>query len=165
LQRVLRFEAQPTGLRTGGDDDGVGGVAVARVGQTAERPVREIDFGNDVMLDDGANMARLRLHLLHQPRALNDVREARVIFDIRRYGELAAGLHSGDQNGVHVGTGRINRRREARWAGADDQDSGMMPLAHAVPYGRTVTRCKELPRCDKWRGKGQSPQPVALRPL
>jgi hypothetical protein len=36
-------------------------------------------------------MLGLRLHLLHQPRALDRCREARVIFDVGGDGELAAG--------------------------------------------------------------------------
>jgi hypothetical protein len=38
-----------------------------------------------------------------------------------------------------------------------------MPLAHAAPYGRTVTRCKKLPRRGKTRHRGQgSPTGVAF---
>ena len=38
----------------------------------------------------------------------------------------------------------VDRRRVPGRAGANDKDSGVMPFAHAAPYGGTVTRRKEL---------------------
>src|SRR4051794_19597406 len=64
LQRLLRLQTEPTGLRTGGDDDGVSEIGVTAVSDGAERAAAEIHLRDDVMYDMGADMARLRLHLL-----------------------------------------------------------------------------------------------------
>ena len=48
--------------------------------------------------DLGADMLGLGLHLLHQPGALDDVAEARIIFDIGGGGELAARLDALDDD-------------------------------------------------------------------
>ena len=43
----------------------------------------------------GADMLGLLLHLLHQPGALDDVGEARVVLDVGGDGQLAARLNAG----------------------------------------------------------------------
>ena len=102
---------------------------------------------DNVVPNIGANVARLRLHLLHQPGALDDIGEAGVVFDVGGDGQLSAGLQARDQGGPQIGAGGINRRRIARWACANNKDSGSMRRAHTAPYGRAVTMRKERPRC------------------
>ncbi len=83
------------------------------------------------MHDAGADMGGLGFHLLHQPRALDDVGEPGVVLDVGGDHELAAGLHSGHQDRRQAGTGGIDGGGVAGGAGADDQDFGVMRLAHA----------------------------------
>ena len=106
----------------------VGDVDVARVALAAERLPGEIHVGDQVVDDPGADMGRLRLHLLHQPWALDDVGETRIILDIGGDHELAAGLHAGHQDRRQVGARGIDRGGVASGSGADDQDLGVMRL-------------------------------------
>ena len=54
--------------------------------------LRQIDLTMMSLTHPGADMLGLLLHLLHQPRALDHVGEARIVLDIGGDGELAAGL-------------------------------------------------------------------------
>ena len=88
------------------------------------------------MDDVGADMGGLRLHLLHQPRALNDVSETGIVLHIGGDHELTAGLWSGNQNGGQTGARGIDRCSVACRTGADDEDTrmeavGRVRLAHA----------------------------------
>ncbi len=69
-------------------------------------------------------MIGLLLHLLHQPGALDDVGEARIVLDIGGDGELAARLDALDQHRLEHGARGIDRGRVARRAGANDDDLG-----------------------------------------
>ena len=88
--------------------------------------VEKSTLGDQVVDDAGADMGGLGLHLLHQPGALDDVGEARVVFDVGGDHELTAGLHAGHQDGRQVGARGIDRGGVAGGAGADDQDLGMV---------------------------------------
>jgi hypothetical protein len=66
-------------------------------------------------------MGRLGAHLLHQPGALDDVGEARIVLDVGGDRQLAAGLDALDQHGVEQGAGGIDGGGEAGGAGADDE--------------------------------------------
>ena len=66
-------------------------------------------------------MLGLRLHLLHQPGALDGFGEARIVFDFGGDGELAARLQTGDHHGLQHGARGIDRCRCAgRSASQDD---------------------------------------------
>ena len=65
-------------------------------------------FDDVVHNDLGADVLGLGLHLLHQPGALDDIGEARIVLDVGRDGELAAGLDALDQHGLQHGAGRID---------------------------------------------------------
>jgi hypothetical protein len=74
-----------------------------------------------VILDDfGADMGGLKLHLLHEPGALDDIGKTGVILDIGGYGHLAAGLKALDENGSQHGAGGIDGCRPAGRAGSQD---------------------------------------------
>jgi hypothetical protein len=64
-------------------------------------------------------------HLLHQPRALDDVGETRIILHIGGDGELAAGLDALDQDRFKHRARGINRSRVAGGSGTDDDDLGV----------------------------------------
>ena len=63
-----------------------------RIAFEPERPRLQVDLGDVVHDDLGADVLGLRLHLLHQPGALDDVGEARVVLDVGGDGQLAARL-------------------------------------------------------------------------
>ena len=97
-----RRQAQPARLGAGGDDHRVGGVDRAAIAGEHERAPVEIDLDDDVVDDLGADMLGLRLHLLHQPGALDDVGEAGIVLDIGGDGELAARLEAGDHHAARA---------------------------------------------------------------
>jgi hypothetical protein len=70
------------------------------------------------------------LHLLHQPGALDDVRETGIILDVGGDGELAARLHALDDDRSEAGAGRIDGGSEARRARSEDQHAGGMGRGH-----------------------------------
>jgi hypothetical protein len=75
-------------------------------------------------------MRRLLLHLLHQPRALDDVGEAGIVFHVGGDGELAAGLDALDQYGFEHRARRVDRRGVTGGAGTDNDDLGMDRRGH-----------------------------------
>ena len=115
-------DAQPFGLGAGGDDQRIGGVFGAAIGLQPERPHVEVDLGDDVVDDLGADMLGLLQHLLHQPRTLDRVGEARIVLDIGGDHQLAALLQAGDQHRLQHGARRIDRGGIAGRAGADDEN-------------------------------------------
>src|SRR3546814_4940619 len=75
LHRFLAVEPQPFGLSAGGDDEHVAFVHVAAVAGQPERTPRQIDIDDRIPDEAGADMLGLFLHLLHQPRPLDDSSE------------------------------------------------------------------------------------------
>jgi hypothetical protein len=127
---LLALQAQPARLGAGGDDHRVAGIDIARIADGAERVGGEIDLGNQVEHQAGADMFGLLLHLFHQPGTLDDVGEAGIVFHVGRDHELAAGLHALHHDGFQVGAGGIDGRGVAGRAGPDDQDLGVMVVRH-----------------------------------
>ena len=78
-------------------------------------------------------MDRLLLHLLHEPGALDDVGEARVVLDIGGDGELTAGLHALDHDRFKHRARRIDRGGVAGGPGADNDDFGLGSFGHGKP--------------------------------
>ena len=110
---LLRRQIEPARLRAGGEDQRLGDIDLAGIAFDAERPPRQIDLVDVVGDHLGADMGGLLLHLLHEPRPLDHVGEARIVLDVGGGGELAAGLNALDHNGIEHGTRRIDRRRIA----------------------------------------------------
>src|SRR3546814_1748476 len=67
-------------------------------------------------------MLGLSLHFLHQPRALDDVTEAGIIFDIGRDGKLHAGLQSLHDDGRQPGARAIDGGGKPGRAGARSEE-------------------------------------------
>jgi len=132
LKFFLAVETEPARLRAGRNNHGVGDKYIAAVGSAGKGALAEIDRANDIENNLGADMRGLRLHLLHQPWALNGGGKTRKIFNIGRDGQLAAGLHPLHQNGLHIGARGIDRGGIAGGASADDQAFGAMSLGHGV---------------------------------
>jgi hypothetical protein len=73
-----------------------------------ERSLRQIELDHVIGDETGADMLGLLLHLLHQPRALDDFGEARIVLDVGRDGELAAGLDAADHDRLQHRARRID---------------------------------------------------------
>ncbi len=112
-------------MRAGGENDRFGEIDVAAVAGQAERPLREFEFDDEIGDELGADVGGLLLHLLHQPRALDDVRKTRIVFHVGGDGELAAGLDALNQHRFKHRPGGIDRGGVAGRTGTDDDDLGM----------------------------------------
>src|SRR5215467_5632677 len=127
---LLGRQLQPTRLGAGRDDEAVCEVMVAGLALEPERPMGEIDLADMIADELGADVLGLLLHLLHQPRPLDDVREARIVLDVGGDRELATGLDALDQDRLQHGAGGIDRGRIARRPGPDDEELGALDLSH-----------------------------------
>ncbi len=130
LELLLGRQIEPARLRAGGDDDRVCHISIAGVAVDVERPARKIDLVDVVGHQPRAHMHGLLLHLLHQPRALDHVGEARVVLHVGGDGELSAGLDAFDQDRLQHGAGGVDGRRVAGRPRTDDDDFGVDGLAH-----------------------------------
>lgn len=90
---VLAGEVEAARRGAGRDDDGVGGVGLVRVELCAEGkgPLGEVQLGDGVGDDFGAEALRLGAHAVHELLAHDALGEAGEVFDFGRGGELAAG--------------------------------------------------------------------------
>jgi hypothetical protein len=122
LELLLGWQAEPARLRAGADDEGFAQIDIAGITNGAERAAAEVDLGDGVGDELGADMAGLALHLLHQPGTLDHVGEAGIILDIGRDGHLAAGGHALDQDRLQAGARGIDGGGIAGRAGADNQN-------------------------------------------
>ena len=86
-------------------------------------PAREVDRADVIPDDLGADMLGLGLHFLHQPRALDDVAKAGIIFDVGRGGQLAARLDALDDDRRQAGAGGIDGGGIAGRAGTEDDQA------------------------------------------
>ncbi len=118
---LLGREAQPDRRRPGCHDDGLGAVLHA-ARPDPERAAGEVDaVGLDVE-DARPEALCLLAEAEHQLGTLDPVGEARVVLDVGRDRELAAGLVAGQDDRREVRPGRVDGGRQAGRAGAQDQD-------------------------------------------
>ena len=115
FERFFGGQAEPARLRAGGDDQHVAGVDRAAVAGEAERTRLQIGVHDHVIGEFGADMFGLRLHLFHQPGALDRFGEARVVFDVGGDRHLPAGLKPRDDQRLKHGAGGVDRGRVAGW--------------------------------------------------
>ncbi|MNS98675.1 hypothetical protein D3C72_1330470 [compost metagenome] len=80
--------------------------------------------------DLGLEALGVLLHALHQRRAGQAMGVARPVVDFGGGGQLAAGLHAGDQQRLEVGTGGIHRGAVTGWAGTENDDARMTYFRH-----------------------------------
>src|ERR1019366_8806228 len=157
LEFFFRWRAEPARLRAGGQNDGFREIDVAAVAGQAERPLRELKLGDEIGDDLGADMGGLLLHLLHQPRSLDDVREARIVLHVGGDGELAAGLNALNQHGFEHRTGGVDRSGVTGRAGTDDDDLGVDGGGHeADPSLKGIWSA--LKRNTPWQGTATAPK-------
>jgi hypothetical protein len=117
-------------LRASREDQCVGKIDIAGIASESERALREVNLGDQVEHSLGADMACLLLHLLHEPRALDYIRETRIVLDIGRDGELAAWLDALNQDRLQHRARGIDRSRVTGRSRADDDDFGGVDLGH-----------------------------------
>ena len=121
-QRHFARNSQPLGLCAGADDEAIGDIFVPAVTHRAERRAAvQIDRDDGVPDHARADMLGLRLHLLHQPRALHHVAETGIVLDIGGDGQLPAGLHALHHDRFQHRARGIDRGGVACRAGADDE--------------------------------------------
>ena len=121
LQRHLGLEAELAGGGAGGDDHGPGAeLVVADV--HAQRLRREVDPGDVVGHELGAEALRLGAHRLHQLGAEDAVAEAGIVLDVGGDHQLAAVGEALEHQGLEVGARGVQGGRVAGRPAADDDD-------------------------------------------
>src|SRR5262249_29092385 len=105
---LLGGEVKPACLRAGRKNQRLSEIDVARIALQPERPARKVDLADMVGDDARADVRGLLLHLLHEPRALDDVGEPRIVLDIGGNRELASRLHALDQHRLKHRARRID---------------------------------------------------------
>ncbi len=108
LHMFLGRQAQPLRLGAGGNHQGVREILCAAVAGQAEWSPRDIDVGDVIPDELGADMLGLRLHLFHEPRALDDVTKTGIVFHVRGGGKLSARLDALDDDRAETGAGRVD---------------------------------------------------------
>ena len=127
---LLGRQAEPSRLRAGREHHGFGEIHRAGIQRQPERPLRAVERGHDVGDDLRADMRRLLLHLLHQPGALDDVGETRIVLDVGGDGELAARLDALDQHRFEHCACRIDRSGITGRTGSNNDEFGMDRRGH-----------------------------------
>ncbi|CRO09859.1 DNA segregation ATPase FtsK/SpoIIIE [Pseudomonas aeruginosa] len=131
-ERLLRRQPQVARAGTGGDDQCVAGVG-AIVAAQGERLAGQVHGMNVVEDDLGLEALGVLLHPLHQCRAGQAVGIARPVVDLGGGGQLAAGLHAGDQQRLEVGARGVDSRAVTGGTGTEDDHSGVAEgIGHLV---------------------------------
>ena len=128
----FRRQPQPFCLRAGRDDEAVASPERAAICGDAKGRLCEFSFNGDISDDLNADIARLFFHLLHEPRALDDISEAGVIFDIGGDGELSAWFDALEQNRLAQSARGVDSGGETGGARAEDQDGRVSSLAQEI---------------------------------
>ena len=85
----------------------------------------------DVVVDDFRVEALcVPLHAFHELRPLQSFNVPRPVIDVRGDGQLAAGLHAGDDSWIEAGARGVNGGRVAGGARAEDQKTSVLHVAH-----------------------------------
>ena len=126
---LLGRDAEPARLGPRRDDQSIAGIGRAAVAMEPERALAEFDADDVIGNEMRADVFGLKSHLLHQPRTLDRLGEARIVLDVGRDGQLTAGLKAGDQHRLEQRTGGVDRRRIAGGAGTDDDELGVVGRA------------------------------------
>ena len=129
-QAALRLQAEVLGRGAGGDDDGAGAMLLPRVVHQPEGPPGEVGFHDPPLKAARAEALGLLAEEVHQLRTLDAVGEAGVVLHLGGDGQLSAGLDAFEDQGIEVRPRGVDRRREARRPGADDDDIFRGRLAH-----------------------------------
>ncbi len=125
LERFFRGQPEVARRGTGGDDEGVAGVA-AGIAREPEGALREVG-GADVVAHEARSKARgVRFQARHQVGAEHALRVARPVVHLGSGHQLAAFFQTGKQHGREVGAGGVDGGGVAGGAGAEDEDAGVL---------------------------------------
>ncbi len=131
---LLGRQPEIFGLRPRRDHQGIREIMRAAVAGQPERTAGEVDR-TDVVPDDlGPDMLGLGLHLLHQPRPLDDVTEARVILDVGGGRQLAAGLDALDDDRGKARAGGVDCGGQACRPRSENRHAGRNAVAHRCGF-------------------------------
>ena len=119
VQRALGLEPELACGCPGGDDHGLGGVLVV-ADVDLERALGEVDAGDVVGQELGAEPRRLGAELGHHLRPHDPVDVAGIVLDVARDHQLAAPVEPLDHERAHVGARGVERGCVAGRAAADD---------------------------------------------
>ena len=125
---LLAGQAQPARLGAGADDDRLAEIDVAAVALAAERPGAEVDLGDNVEQHPGTDILGLLLHLLHEPRALDHIAEAGIVFHVGGDHQLPARLQALYHDRVQRRPRGVDGGGIAGRTGADDQAFAVMGI-------------------------------------
>ncbi|KAI3485037.1 hypothetical protein L1887_51710 [Cichorium endivia] len=136
---VLARKVHALGAGTGGDDEGIGELGRLVLGIFApelEGARREIELGDGLGVDLGAEADGLCAELVHDLGTTDAIGEAGEVLDVGGGGELSArgeavGEHALEEHGLEVGTRQVDGGGVTGRAGADDDD-----LVDLVAAGR-----------------------------
>ena len=125
--RIGAGEVEASGDGPRGDDDGVGENG-GRVGGDTEGAGREVDGGDGLGEDVGAEAEGLRAAAFHEVGAHDAVGEAREVLDIGGGGELPArgdvvGHPALEEHGLELRARGVDGRRVRGWGAPDDADA------------------------------------------
>ena len=134
LEGLFGWQAEVLGRGAGGDDQAVSGVA-AVVALELERTLRQVDLIDVVEHDLGIETLGVRLHALHQRRALQPFHVAWPVVDLGGGHQLATLLKPGDQHRLQVGARRVDGSGVAGGAGTENKQ---MTMAGRGTGGRHV---------------------------
>lgn len=136
---VLVGDVQPAGVCAGGDDERIGGVhgGIVRAVRTLDPQLvgarRQINAGDGLGDDFGAEAHGLGAHVVHELAAVDAVGETGVVLDVGGGGELAAGSsatghHSFIENGMELGAAEVDGGSVGGRAGANDWSMGQREI-------------------------------------
>ncbi len=130
LELLLGLDAQPLGLGPGGNNHRLSQEHGPGIAGQAEGARRQVGADHHVIDQLGPHMLGLSAHLVHEPGALDHIRETRIVFHVGGDGQLAARLDSGDQHGVEQGARGIDGGGVAGGAGTDDGAADSAGFGH-----------------------------------
>ena len=128
---LLAGQVQAAGVGACGDDDGVGGAggcvigAIAPLSPHLEGSLREVQLGDGLRDDLGAEALGLGAHVVHQFGAADALGESGEVLDVSGRRELAAGggavgEHALVEDGLELGAGKVDGGGVRTRAGADN---------------------------------------------
>src|SRR5512133_2196045 len=126
---LLRRQPEPPGRGAGRDDHGVGGPRLV-AGPELERAPGEVDAGDLLALEAGAEALGLLAHLLHEQRADDPVREAGVVLHLVGDRELAPWLHPLEEDRLQLAARGVDGGGVAGGAAPDDDE--LLVLGHVM---------------------------------
>ena len=135
LKLHLAGDAEPLGLGAHGEDHGAGAVGVLADDDLVDVAVGQLQLGDVVGDEAGAEALRLLAEVIHHLRPHHALGVAGIVLDVGRVLELAAPLEALDHERLQLGAGGVESSGIAGGAAADDDQFLHLLVAHALPFG------------------------------